>query len=236
MADLTASLPTDHPASIQLSAWLAAFNTGDIDTLTAYYNNSILPYAIAGKDRREIRSLQGELFLEQASGGFEIVDIEDISSPASAVIVLKREKRPVHVRVSISVNISEAHYPVTEFKINAITTPLKFVPEDDPRKPHYEKALKPLESSLRRMLVDATMKILREDYVDPELGEKIANALNAHCESGHYDGFEDSTEFAHRLTEDMHEAGHGKHFHLYSNKLGEKCFIHTMFRTQISLQ
>jgi hypothetical protein len=212
MADSTPSLPRDHPASIQFSAWLTAFNSGDQDTFTAYYNKSIFPYAVTSKDLSDIKSLQAELSLEQASGGFDIVDIEDTSSPASAVIVLKRKQRPIHVRVSISVNVSEAHYPVTEFRINAINTPLRLVPEDDPRRPQYEKALKLLDSSLRRKLVDAVMKVLRENYVDPELGEKIANALNSYCECGQYDEFQDSTKFAQRLTEDMHEAGHGKHF------------------------
>ena len=125
------------------------------------------------------------------------------------MIVLKRKQRPIHVRVSISVNVSQAHYPVTEFRINTINTPLRLVSEDDPRRPQYEKAL---NSSLRRKLVDGVMKVLRENYVDPELGEKIANALNSYCECGQYDEFQDSTKFAQRLTEDMHEAGHGKHF------------------------
>jgi hypothetical protein len=212
MADSTPSLPKDHPASIQFSAWLTAFNSGDQDTFTAYYNKSNFPYAVTSKDLSDIKSLQAELSLEQASGGFDIVDIEDTSSPASAMIVLKRKKRPIHVRVSISVNVSEAHYPVTEFKINAINTPLKLIPEDDPRRPQYEKALKPLDTSLRRKLVDATMKVLRENYVDPELGEKIANALNSLFESGSYDEFQDSTKFAQRLTKDMHETGGGKYF------------------------
>lgn len=211
MADSTPSLRRDHPASIQFSAWLTAFNSGDQDTFTAYYNKSIFPSAVTSKDLSDIKSLHAELSSEQASGGFDIVDIEDTSSPASVVIVLKRKKRPMHVRVFISVNVSQGHYPVTEFKINTINTPLKLVPEDDPRRPQYEKSLKPLDSSLRRKLVDAAMKVLRENYVDPELGEKIANALNSRCESGQYDEFQDSTRFAQRLTEDTHEVEHGKH-------------------------
>jgi hypothetical protein len=212
MADSTPSLPRDHPASIQFSAWLTAFNSGDQDTFTSYYNKSIFPYAVTSKDLGDVKSLQAVLSLEQASGGFDIVDIEDISLPASAIIVLRRKKRPIHIRLSISVNVSEPHYPVTEFKIKAINTPLKCIPEDDPRRPQYEKALQPLNSSLRRKLVDAAMKVLRENYVDPELGEKIANALNSHCEGGQYNEFQDSTKFAHRLTKDMYEAFHGKFF------------------------
>jgi hypothetical protein len=212
MANSTPSLPTEHPASIQFSAWLTAFNTGDKDTLVMYHNDSIFPYAIESKNSSDIRSLQSELSLAQASGGFNVVDIEDTSSPATAVIVLKEKRRLAHARVSISVDVSKTHHPVTEFKIYSINTPLKFMPEYDPRRPQYKKALKPLDSSLRRKLVDAAMKVSREEYVDPELGEKVANALNAHCKSGHYDEFEDSSKFSQRLTEDMYKASHGKDF------------------------
>jgi hypothetical protein len=114
--------------------------------------------------------------------------------------------------VSILVDNSKADYPVTEFKINAINTPLKFIPEGDSRRPGFEKALRPLDSSLRRKLVDSINKVLLEQYVEPELGEKMANALNAHFESGDYDSFENSEKFAQRLTEDLREAGHGKQF------------------------
>jgi hypothetical protein len=38
----------------------------------------------------------------------------------------------------------------------------------------------------------------------------MADALNVHYEGGHYDSFEDSGMFAERLTEDLHEVGHGK--------------------------
>lgn len=209
MAESHPSLPKDHPASIQFSAWLSAFNTADKGTLAAYHSDSAFPYASASRD---IKSLQSELSLAQASGGFNIVDIEDVSSPADAVIVLKEKNRPIYARVSIHVDVFEANYPVTEFKINAINTPLKFIPEDDPRRGEFEKALRLLDSQLRRKLVDGIVKILREEYVEPELGENIANAIETHCENGDYDEFEDSAKFAQRLTKDMQEAGHGELF------------------------
>ncbi|CZR67373.1 uncharacterized protein PAC_17272 [Phialocephala subalpina] len=206
------SLPTDHPASIQFSAWLAAFNTEDQDVLAAYHSDSIFPYSAATRD---IKDLQREFGLAQASGGFEVVDIESVSSPSSVVIVMKEKKRPIYARVSILIDDSNADYPVTEFQINAINTPLKFIPEDDPRRPGFEKALKSLDSSLRRKLVDAINKALLEQYVEPELGEKMANALNIHFESGDYDRFEDSEKFAQRLTEDLREAGHDGHMGIH---------------------
>jgi hypothetical protein len=200
------SLPTDHPASIQFSAWLTAFNTGDREVLAAYHSDTIFPYSAASRD---IKGLDHEHRLAQASGGFDVVEIESVELPSSATITMKEKKRPIYARVSILVDDSKADYPVEEFNINPIPTPLKFITEDDPRRPMFEKGLRRLDSSLRRKLVDSIVKILKEDYVEPELGEKIADALTLRVEDGRYDEIKDSNEFAKRLTKDLHETGHG---------------------------
>lgn len=202
------SLPTDHPASIQFLAWLTSFNNGDRAVLAAYHSDSIFPYSVASRD---IKGLDREYGLAQASGGFDVVDIESVELPSSAVIVIKEKKRPIYARVSILVDDAKANYPVEEFRINPIVTPIKFIPKDDPRWPSFEKALRPLDLSLRCKVVDGVVKILKEDYIEQELGEKMANALTVHYETGDYDGFMDSGLFAERLTEDLHEAGHGKY-------------------------
>jgi hypothetical protein len=209
MVDTSApSLPNDHPASVQFSAWLNAFNTGDKGVLFAYHIDSIFPYSVASRD---IKGLDREYSLAQASGGFDVVDIESVELPSSAVIVMKEKKRPIYARVSILVDDVKANYPVEEFRISPIVTPIKFIPEDDPRRPSFEKALRPLDSLLRRKVVDSVVKILTDDYIEQELGEKMANALTVRYEKGEYDGYVDSGLFAARLTEDLHENGKGKH-------------------------
>jgi hypothetical protein len=208
MASTSLPLPIDHPASVQFYAWLSAFNTGDRDVLAAYHNNSTFPYSVASRD---VGGLDHEYALARASGGFNVVDIESLPSDSMAVIVMKEKKRPIYARVSITVDITQDEYPVTEFKINPIITPIKFTPEDDPRRPYYEKALRPLDASLRRKVVDGVMEILREEYVHEELGAKLAGTLNVHYEEGHYDSFEESSNFAQRLTEDLHEVGRGNY-------------------------
>lgn len=47
---LSPSLPSDYPASIRFSAWLAAFNTGDKAVLAAYHTDSIFPYSVASRN------------------------------------------------------------------------------------------------------------------------------------------------------------------------------------------
>jgi len=202
------SLPSDHPASIQFSAWLTAFNTGNREVLSAYHSDTRFRYSAASRD---IKGLDREHGLARASGGFDVVDIESAELPSTATILMKEKKRPIYARVTVLVDDSKAGYPVEKFQINPIVTPLKFIPEDDPRRPIFEKGLRPLDSSLRRKVVDGIVKILKEDYVDQELGEKMANVLNVHYEEGHYDSFESSPEFANRLTEDLLEVGDGKY-------------------------
>jgi hypothetical protein len=227
MTDSSLPLPIDYPASIQFSAWLTAFNTGNRDVLAAYHSGSIFPYAVASRD---VKGLNREFTLAQASGGFNVVDIESVTSPSLAVIVMKENKRPIYARVSITVDISKNEYPVTEFKINPIATPLKFIlkfmREDDPRRSSYEKGLRPLDSSLRQKVVDSVVKVLIEEYVDEELGGKLADTLKVHHKEGEYDCFEDSSKFAARLTEDLQTAGRGN-YHLFPHSLASREKVQT---------
>ena len=207
MAEPTSlSLRSDHPASIQFSTWLNAFNTVDRDTLAAHHSDKVFPYSVASRD---IRGLDREHGLAQVSRGFDVVDIESVERPNTATLLMKEKKRPIYARVTVVVDDSEAPYPVEKFEIYPIVTPLKFIPEDDPRRPIFEKGLQPLDSSIRRKILDGIVKILNEEYVDQELGEKMADAINVHCAKGHYDSFEKSVEFSKRLTKDLLEVGEG---------------------------
>lgn len=202
------SLPEGHPASIQFSAWLTAFNTGVKETLIVYHSEAVFPYSVASRD---IKGIDHEYGLAQASGGFDVVDVEPVSLPSVLTVVMKEKKRPIHAQVSIKVDVSKEGYPVTEFSIRPISTPLKFITDDDPRRESYEKALKPLDSSLRRKVVDSFARALKEEYVDPVEGAKLADIIMLHLEEGQYDSFEDSDLFAERLTKDLLDTGCGKY-------------------------
>lgn len=199
------SLPSDHPASIQFSAWLHAFNSGDRKTLLDYHIDSNFPYSVMDLN------IENELIFARITGGFHVAEIESTSSPSTVIVLLKEKDLGRYARASMDVDNSKSGYPVTKFQLNLTHTPLKFIPKDDPRRPKYEKALQPLSSELRRKLVESLTGVLREQYVNPEVGDEIIQALEHHLKSGDYDNYEDSEEFAVRLSDDMAVAGNDKH-------------------------
>jgi hypothetical protein len=202
------SLPSDHPASIQFSAWLNVFNNADKRALLEYHNGSAFPYPVASRD---VSSIDRELGLAKMTGGFHIPDVESISDASTIVVVLLEKARPQYARATMVVDVSKDIYPVTKFNIGPIITPIKFIPKDDPRRPRYEKALQPLTTDTRRAVIDASAEVLRDQYIIPDKVETMISALESHHNSGDYDNITKSEEFAARLTEDLHSSGHDKH-------------------------
>src|SRR5947209_8917156 len=82
-------LSSDNPASIQFSAWLAAFNSHNSTTLLAYYATHF-PHDVASPDDSNI---QREMWFSTTTGGFDVVEIqigrascrERVEKPAVAV-------------------------------------------------------------------------------------------------------------------------------------------------------
>jgi hypothetical protein len=205
------SVPLNHLASVQFTAWLAAFNTGARKTLLEYHSSSDFPYSVTSRD---IGNIDRELGLANASGVFHIAEVESSSEPSTLVVVLKEKKREQYARSTMVVDISKSNYPVTEFDIRPIMTPIKFIPTDDPRRARYEKALKPLTTSMRKAVVDGVSDVLREQYVEPNLVDHFISALESHFDNGDYDNFVESEQFAERMTTDLHAAGHDKHMRI----------------------
>ena len=191
--------------------WLAAFNTGDRKTLLEYRSSSNFSYSVTSRD---IGNIDRELGLAKASGGFHIAEVESSSEPSTSVAILKEKNREQYARSSMGVDISKPNYPVTEFDIRPIITPIKFIPTDDPRRARYEKALKPLTTSMRKAVIDSVSDTLREQYIEPDLADHLISALQSHFGNGDYDNFIESKQFAERLTTDLHVAGHDKHMRI----------------------
>jgi hypothetical protein len=68
-----------------------------------------------------------------------------------------------------------------------------------------------LDAAERRLLLDAVIRSLKEHYFDPEVAQKIADALLLHESSGNDDGARNGEVFANLLTEQMKDAGHDRH-------------------------
>jgi hypothetical protein len=204
-------LPSDLPSSIQFSAWLDAFNTLDEDTIFNYYESNFPDGACSlhfinsrcsfpKKDHRPVLHAPDHT-LAQHTGGFNVVIIESTSESALTV-VLEEKVWQKHVRVSMEVAIIKPHYPVTNFTIQGIITPLELIPEDDPRAAALKKALQPLTKDLRRCIVDGVKGVLEQDHIDKSIGHEAATKLEEHMARGDYDEFEDSQSFARRLSRD----------------------------------
>lgn len=210
------SLPSDHPASIQFSAWLSAFNTRDRETILAYHTDLTFPLSVLEGD---IESVEREVGLAQATGGFDVAMVQSSNDPSFVVVVLRekteRAGRHTHARANMTVDTSQPAYPATKFKINPCVTPIELIPKDDPQRPQFEKALAPLDDERRRAVVDGLSDVLREQYIDPTLGEEIIASLDTHLEKGDYRDIDSSEEFGKRLTQDVQEAGHDKHMFVF---------------------
>lgn len=206
-SDPSSLLTRDHPASCQFASWLNAFNTLDQDILLSYHTDLSFPYVSAND---EMGNLEYELRLAQATGGFEVVDVENSSEPSSIVLVLKERRMPGYARAVMDIDIFKPTAPVTSFTLTPIATPIHLIPEGDPRREEFEKALAPLSSTRRQAVVHGVIQTLHERYVCPELGEEIVTALENHLSNGDYDSYLDSGEFANRLVRDLHRAGHDR--------------------------
>lgn len=209
------SLPPNHPASIQFSAWLSAFNTGEKDTLLAYHTDLTFPLSVLKEDLEDV---DHEARLAKGSGGFDIAMVESSNDPSFVVVVLKEKKErsgtlPGHFygRANMTVDTSKETYPATKFRINRCVTPIGLIPKDDPRRPEFERALEPLNDTKIRAVVDGISVVLREQYINPTLGEDIIAALQTQLEQGGYKGISSSEVLAKRITLDMKEAGHNGH-------------------------
>jgi hypothetical protein len=114
-------LSWDSPASIQFSAWLAAFNSHDRATLLAYHA-AHFPYDVASRD---ISNIHREMLLSTGTGGFDIIEIlnaseaSHVSEALSTTDVILREKKdPIYARATMQVDLHKDDHPVAKFEIN----------------------------------------------------------------------------------------------------------------------
>jgi Peptidase family S41/N-terminal domain of Peptidase_S41 in eukaryotic IRBP len=70
--------------------------------------------------------------------------------------------------------------------------------------------LKP-DAGERKRVIDGAIANLKQYYIDPDVGEKTADALLAHEKGGDYDAVTDAAAFADLLTRQMRDVSHDRH-------------------------
>jgi hypothetical protein len=203
----------DHPASIQFFSWLSAFNTLNESIIREYYAGPVL-HVRASAENEHFHNVNRDLMFMNFTGGLDIADVEDSSDPETIEVILKEKGSPEHeqpplgryLKACMTVDISDPLYPATGLHLQHIVTPLRFIPLDDPRRPQYEKALTPLNTTTRRKIIGSFVELLQQHYVYPETTETLVAALIGHDVRGDYENITQSEELARHLTRDLHTA------------------------------
>ncbi len=124
------------PAGQQLSQLLAAFNTGDKDTMRRY-----LEANFPGR----LSKLDEDLRFRQGTGGFDLKKVED-SNPLRLISIVKEKNSDQFARSTLEVEATPPHR-VTNFNLQAIPTPPEFAVAQGP-----EVADSPAERQFRAWL------------------------------------------------------------------------------------
>jgi hypothetical protein len=74
-----------------------------------------------------------------------------------------------------------------------------------------------LDAAERQHVLAAAIANLKRYYIDPGVGEKTADALLAHSNSGDYDAVMDGAAFAGLLTRQMRDVSHDGHLTMVYN-------------------
>jgi hypothetical protein len=75
-----------------------------------------------------------------------------------------------------------------------------------------------LNSAARQEAVAKLVDALRERYVYPDVGAKLADTVAANLKSGAYDKFDDPVQFTARLTADLNAIAHDKHLRVTARR------------------
>jgi D-alanyl-D-alanine carboxypeptidase len=109
------SISKDSPATQQMQAWLAAFNSGDRTILQNYLQQN---------RPNSLSHLDDELQFRQQTGGFDLKKIES-STPTSAEAIVKERDSDQFARLEIEVE-PEAPHRIAKLGLQTIPHPAEF--------------------------------------------------------------------------------------------------------------
>lgn len=166
----------DTPAGQQFGQFLAAFNTGDKDTMRKY-----LEANFPGR----LNKLDEDVRFRQGTGGFDFKKVED-SKPLRLVSIVKEKNSDQFARATLEVEDAPPHR-VADFDLRAIPTPAEFEVARGP-----EVADSPAEHQFRAWLAafnqgdrTALLKFFNDNYPS-EVG-RIDGNMNFRAGTGGFD-------------------------------------------------
>jgi hypothetical protein len=164
------------PAGQQLSQLLAAFNTGDKDTMRKYLEANF---------PERLNKLDEDLRFRQGTGGFDLRKVED-SKPLRLISIVKEKNSDQFARATLEVDGTPLHR-VTDFNVLAIPTPAEFAVAHGP-----EVAGSPAERQFRAWLAvfnqgdrAALLKFDNDNY--PSEVARMDGLLNFRAGTGGFD-------------------------------------------------
>jgi len=177
----------DTPAGRALKASLEAFDSLDQAKMAAFI--------AAWKPPTTADEM---LIYARATGGFDLVSIDD-ARPDRLLYTLK-------ARIGGVVSYGDIVVSGTPPTILAQTV-FNLPPGVKPDAP-------PLDAALRKRVVDGVGADLAEAYIYPAVAQQMTAKLQAQLAAGAYDGIDDGTVLARRLTDDLRGVSHDLHLHV----------------------
>jgi len=175
----------DTPVGRVVAEWLVAFNSGDSAQLGAYYRK----YSV-------VRSLEAQMNRRRATGGFDLVSIEN-SAPRAMEMVLK-ERTTGNLAYGVLELNKEG---VPGFRLSYVIS----VP------PGGSVADFKIDAAARARVIEAAIAKLDSNYVFPDVAAKMAVTVRGRLKRGEYDDVTNGLTFAMLLTEQFQEVSKDKH-------------------------
>lgn len=173
------------PAGEVLQEFLKAFNSGDRAAIETFVKSYEPPDTV-----------EGLLAFRNLTGGFSLLSIEQSAADA------------IRIRVRGNGDNLEAYGRV----LLATTTPPKvswlgfrLIP------PGGVIEDVPLDAARRKRVIESVLAVLRQNYVYPQMAERMAVAIGGHQRKGKYDAITDGGLLAARLGEDLSAVSHDRH-------------------------
>ena len=179
-----ASVP-DSPAAHVLSMWLDAFNSGDSERVGEFF-----------KKYRPNDQPAGELQFRTQTGAFDLLAITK-SEPLHIEFLVKGRVDGITALGHLDVRNVDS-LEVTAYVVRALP-------------PGVTTGEFAIDATERNHVIDATLSLLKNGYVFPDVAEGMASAVRSRQEHRDYDAIENGDAFADQLTQDLRQVSHDKH-------------------------